>query len=231
MKESTASRGTRPKPGKRPSKVAEAADIAVELGGDGTKASRTRARVLEATAKVLNREGYAGTKLGHISELAELQAPAIYYHFPSREAVIEETVATGQRITTRYVTAALEALPEDTPSLERILVAATAHLEATLRWSEFCSASTRCFPQLPLDMQERLGALRREYGFVWKNLFEDAVYDKELRADLDTFSAMMLTLGALNWATEWWDGERGDLDTLLKSTRTFLANALSRGKP
>ncbi|MCW2295428.1 TetR/AcrR family transcriptional regulator [Rhodococcus erythropolis] len=194
---------------------------------NGAKAARTRERVLEATAIVLNREGYAGTKLGDISELAELQAPAIYYHFPSRDAVIEEAIAMGQRATIEYVSQTLGRIASGATPIERILAAASAHLTVTLKWSDYSSASTRCFAQLPLDMQERLGELRTDYGAIWKTLFEEASTAGELAVELDVISAMMLTLGALNWATEWWDASRGDLDALLSTTRRYILNALT----
>lgn len=193
----------------------------------GMKGAHTRFRILRATAQVLNREGYAGTKLGDISDLVGLQAPAIYYHFSSRNAVIEEAIALGQRTTIRYVMEALEQLPGDATPMVRILAASSAHLRAVLEWSEFSSASSRCFAQLPLDMRSRLGALRLEYGAVWSRLFEEATTAGAIDPELDQVSAMMLTLGALNWATEWWDPQRGNLESLLSTTRTYVLRALA----
>lgn len=211
----------------RPDGGATAKKDSASAAGNRAKAARTRERVLEATAIVLNREGYAGTKLSDISELAELQAPAIYYHFSSREAVIEEAIAMGQRATIEYVSETLAGFPPGAAPIERILSASAAHLTVTLQWSEYSSASTRCFAQLPLDMQDRLGELRTKYGAIWKSLFEEAAAADQLAPELDVISAMMLTLGALNWATEWWDAGRGDLDVLLTTTRSYLLHALS----
>src|SRR4051794_35543136 len=53
--------------------------------GADPKSRRTRERILDAAAHVLSRKGYAGTRLGNIAEQAQLQAPAIYYYWPSRE--------------------------------------------------------------------------------------------------------------------------------------------------
>jgi len=49
-----------------------------------SKAIQTRRRILDAAAYVLSTKGYAGLRLTHVAERADLDATAIYYHFPSR---------------------------------------------------------------------------------------------------------------------------------------------------
>jgi AcrR family transcriptional regulator len=44
---------------------------------------------------VLSRKGYAGTRLADVADQAEIQAPAIYYYFPSRDDLIEEVMWSG----------------------------------------------------------------------------------------------------------------------------------------
>ena len=56
----------------------------------GSKSARTRDRILDAAAHVLSRKGYAGTRLTDVADRAAIQAPAIYYYFPSRDDLIEE---------------------------------------------------------------------------------------------------------------------------------------------
>jgi TetR/AcrR family transcriptional regulator, cholesterol catabolism regulator len=60
---------------------------AAECGPDDalSKSARTRSRILDAAAHVLSVKGYAGTRLSDVADYAELQAPAIYYYFASRE--------------------------------------------------------------------------------------------------------------------------------------------------
>jgi hypothetical protein len=37
----------------------------------------------------------------------------------------------------------------------------------------------------------------------------------------------MFVLGALNWAAEWWDPERGALDALVADVQSMVRHALS----
>ena len=61
-------------------------------GDAGSKSVRTRERILDAAAHVLSRKGYAGARLSDVADQAEIQAPAIYYYFPSRDDLIEEVM-------------------------------------------------------------------------------------------------------------------------------------------
>ena len=50
---------------------------------------------LDAAAHVLSAKGYAGLRLNDVAAHAELQAPAIYYYYPSRDDLIEEVMWAG----------------------------------------------------------------------------------------------------------------------------------------
>src|SRR5438105_9622567 len=86
----------------------------------GSKSARTRERILNAAAHVLSRKGYAGTRLSDVADQAEVQAPAIYYYFPSREALVEEVMWTGIARMREHVGQVLAALAAGTGPMERI---------------------------------------------------------------------------------------------------------------
>ena len=43
--------------------------------------------------------------------------------------------------------------------------------------------------------------------------------------------ARMFVLGALNWAPQWFDPDRGPLDDVIGTTQRFILHALTRGVP
>ncbi len=193
-----------------------------------SKSARTRARILDAAAQVLSRNGYAASRLTAIAEVAELQGPTIYYHFKSVDDVIEEVMEVGQRQAINAVAAALEALPSDAPALDRILAAVAAHLRAVLTTSQYASASIRNMDQLPEDMRARQLELRRDYGAMWREMFETAAADGELNPALDPHAARMLVIGALNWAPEWWEPGRGTIEDIIASAQDLVRHGLAR---
>jgi TetR/AcrR family transcriptional regulator, cholesterol catabolism regulator len=192
-----------------------------------SKSERTRERILDAAAKVLNRNGYAGTRLSDIAELAQVQAPALYYYFSSREELIEEVVTLGMARALEHVTEALAALPADATRLDRICAAVGAHLEVVLRLSDYASAAIRNGPQLPTDLRERQLVEQRTYGDVWRRLIDEARAAGEIHPDLDPRAARMLIIGGLNWATEWWNPNRGSLRTVINTAQLLTRQGLA----
>lgn len=193
----------------------------------GSKSAQTRERILTAAAEALNRYGYAGTRLTGIAEVAQLQTPAIYYYFSSREEVIEEVIRVGQRLTIDHVVQVLHELPAGTSAIERILAAVEAHLDIVLSRSQYASASIRNMSQLPEDMRERQTELRREYGAIWRGLFEEAASSGELNPALDPRITRMLIIGALNWTPEWWRPDRGSPHTVIANAKQLVRGGLA----
>src|ERR1700748_3802854 len=97
-----------------------------------SKSALTRARILDAAAHVLSVKGYAGLRLTDVAAEAEIQAPAIYYYYTSRDELIEERMWPGLPDMRERVAARLSELPADTPPLDRLLAAAEAHLRHAL---------------------------------------------------------------------------------------------------
>ena len=186
-----------------------------EIPSPESKAARTRERLLDATARVLSRQGYAGTRLSEIAEVVGVQAPAIYYYYASREELIEEVLRRGQERTRGHVESVLAALPPDIPVMAKIRAAVEAHLRSVVELSDYSTAAVRNIGQLPDDMRKRLLAAQAEYGSVWRTLFEEARDRGEIAPDLDLHAAQLLVIGALNSAPEWWNPRRVSLDDVV----------------
>ena len=195
---------------------------------NGRKATVTRERILDAAAKVLAERGYAGTRLGEIADVAGIQAPAIYYHFESREALVEEVIRLGTRKTREHV--------------ERVLADAAGRADrpraprrrAWRRISAACStspttakAAIRNAGQVPADMRARQFQDEKAYGAVWRKLFNDAARSGEIPGTIDVRAAQMLIVGALNNTPEWWDPSVTSLDKLIATTHAIVRSGLA----
>ncbi|MFC4949640.1 TetR/AcrR family transcriptional regulator [Pseudonocardia sp. GCM10023141] len=191
-----------------------------------SKSARTRSRLLDAAAKVLSRKGFAGTRLSDIADEAHVQAPAIYYYYPSREDLIEEVMFVGAAAMRTHLAEALDALPAGTPPAVRISVAVEAHLRHELEISDYSTAIIRNANQLPEPVSRRALAEVAAYNDVWRALVADLEAAGQLRADVDPAVARMMVLGALNWAAEWWDPERGSLDDVIGTAQSMVLHSL-----
>jgi len=217
----TASRRTAKKAAPRAAAKGEAA------ANGGKKSERTRQRVLDAAAKVLSVKGYAGMRLSDVAEQADLQAPAIYYYFKSREDLIEEVMWAGIADMRQHLLGVLEAAPDGLDPLERILLVVEAHLRHELSLSDYTTASIRNAGQLPEAISKRQQAESKKYGEIWRDLFESASKEGAIRSDLDPYLARMLVMGALNWAAEWWTPRRGSLDSVVATAQSIVRNGLA----
>ncbi|WP_084817317.1 TetR/AcrR family transcriptional regulator [Gordonia sp. HS-NH1] len=202
----------------------------IRAGGGAPKSERTRERILDAAAQVLSRKGYAGLRLTDVAEVAELQAPAIYYYFDSRDALVEEVMWFGLADMRQHLVAALDALPDGTDPLEKILVAVEAHLRHELEISAYTTASIRNAGQLPDKISKRASAEEAKYGKVWKSLIVTAHEEGAIRQDLDLYMMQMLVLGSLNWAAEWWTPRRGNIDKIVANAQAFVRDAIAPQK-
>ena len=192
-----------------------------------SKSALTRARILDAAARVLSANGYAGMRLTDVAAVAEIQAPAIYYYFTSRDELIEEVMWVGIADMREHVGAALSELPDRTPPLERLLVAVEAHLRHALEISDYTTASIRNAGQVPLSIRKRQILEEERYGEVWRRLINDLAREGRLRPELDLYIAQMLVLGALNWAVEWWTPRRGSLEAVVANAQSFIRHGIT----
>jgi TetR/AcrR family transcriptional regulator, cholesterol catabolism regulator len=197
------------------------------LDAPRSKSERTRSRILNAAAHVLSVKGYAGTRLSDVADYAELQAPAIYYYFASREDLIEEVMYAGIAAMRTHLQAVLDALPADTSPMDKILAAVEAHLRHQLELSDYASATIRNAGQIPERLRARQLKEDAAYGRIWRRLFDDARADGQLRDDLDTRIAQLLVIGALNWSTEWFDPRRSSVDNVVSNAQVLVRNGLS----
>jgi TetR/AcrR family transcriptional regulator, cholesterol catabolism regulator len=198
----------------------------VGLESSGEKSARTRGRLLDAAALVLSRKGFSGARLSDIAEEAHIQAPAIYYYYPSREDLIEEVMYVGAAAMREHVTQALDGLPPGTTPSDRIAAAVETHLRHELEISDYSRAIIRNANQLPEHISRRALAEVGAYNDVWRSLIAELEAAGQLRSDVDPAVARMIVLGALNWAAEWWDPQRGPIDEVISTTQSMVLHSL-----
>ena len=191
-----------------------------------SKSVLTRARILDAAAHVLSAKGYAGLRLTDVAGEAEIQAPAIYYYYASKDELVEEVMWAGIADMREHVVAALSSLPDGSPPLDRLLAATEAHLRHALEISDYTTASIRNAGQVPDSIRKRQIVEEERYGEVWRRLINDLAREGRLRPELDLYIAQMLILGTLNWAVEWWTPRRGSLEAVVANAQSFIRHGI-----
>ena len=105
--------------------------VAVEKGA-GHAEGGSRRLILDHAARLLRSGGYHQTTLREIAEAVGIRKASLYYHFASKEEIVEAVVNDGVRFVHEGVVAALAAT-EAAPPRERLEAAIRGHLSALAR--------------------------------------------------------------------------------------------------
>lgn len=193
-----------------------------------TRSDATREAILAAAAAVFRSEGYSGATLSGIAARLGMKAGSLYYHYDSREALVEAVMQRGVEATDAAVRAALAALPPGASKRARLQTAIETHLLMILRQEDIASATIKLIWQVPQPIRDRVLGRQRAYGAVWKRLLREARAAGEIRADLDLSVVRMAIMGALNWAADWYQPGKKTPDEIARDIVALTLNGLSR---
>lgn len=168
------------------------------------KSDLTRQAILDSAARAFRLSGYSGARLTDIAAGAGMQAGSLYYHFDSREALVEAVMHRGVERTDAAVREALDALPATATALDRLRTAIETHLLMIVQQEDIASATIKLIWQVPQPIRDRVLGRQRAYGAVWKQLLDEARGENLIRTDLDLSVVRMAIMGALNWAADWY---------------------------
>ena len=162
-----------------------------------SKGCRTRRRLLDAAAAEVARHGVAGTSINAIAEAAGLKTGSVYFHFESKDQLVEAMFVEGLQASLVYLDNAHSSAPPHADAATRLGLAIRAHARAVRELADYARAVLG--PSFPKDA---VGAtawrLRRNYVSRWRALVLDAQADSILPRDADPRLLRDLILGALN---------------------------------
>lgn len=171
---------------------------------NSSKGTDSRERVLQIAAKVLAERGYAGTTMRLVARRSGLEAASLYYHFSSKDELVECVLSHGLVELAQALRAVVGALPPTASSREAFLTAITVHLEYLVRNGDYALASRRVLSQVHPDVRQRLVTLRDDIDRFWRELLETSRRRSELHIEVDVSLLRSLVLGALNSVLEWY---------------------------
>jgi AcrR family transcriptional regulator len=161
--------------------------------------SARRRELTREAAKLFAQKGYYGTSIGDIAEAMGVQKGSLYAHIASKEDLLYETMREGAAA----FHAALDAVPEDTPAVEKIRLALRGHLRVVAEQLDVATVFVQEWRYLEGERRDEIAAERRRYEERIRDLFREGRELSELRADLDETAAVLLLLSAANWAYTW----------------------------
>ena len=162
-----------------------------------SKGDRTRMRLLDAAAAEVARCGVAGTSINAIAAAAGLKTGSVYFHFESKDQLVEAMLEEGLLASLAFLDKALAALPDGADAAVRLGAAIRAHATAVHELSNYTVAVLG--PSFPRDAAGATARkLRRTYVSRWTQLVTEAQSAGALTREADPRLLRDLILGALN---------------------------------
>jgi AcrR family transcriptional regulator len=188
-------------------------------------------RVLGVAAYLFREHGYDATSVRQIAEAADMKAGSLYYHYASKEMLLEAVMNRAISALTESVRTVLSQVDASAPFQQRIEAAIMAHLTALQKYGDYIIASRQSVAALPPKGRTEHQRLRREYSHLWRRLFEKAKDAGEIRDDIDVVAIEMFILGALNWTSEWLDPKKKPQTYLSAVLAQFVTSGLQPPTP
>lgn len=177
-----------------------------DASGDGPnvgKGERTRRRILDAAARRLASQGYAATRLVQIAADAGIAPGSLYFHFGSKDVIVEEVLRVG----IEHARAAISsALTHDAPvrGIDRLREAAVAHVTWIVSESHYSVSNIRCYSEAPDATRDNLAVALREFVDEWVALIAAGQADGSIRGDVDPPVQARILVSALNSCANWY---------------------------
>jgi len=171
-------------------------------------AEPTSATLLEIAAEMFRERGIAGTTMRAIAERAGMKAASIYYHFASKDEIIERILDRSIAEAIDRIHEALAALPEGADFRERLCTAITAYLETVESCGTYFVVTRQLRQQVAPQIADRNRRRRIELDRIWADLFAQGHSSGAITISEKNTIERLFMLGALNWATEWMENSR-----------------------
>jgi AcrR family transcriptional regulator len=130
------------------------------------KASR-RALYLTAAARLFAEHGYNGVSIDDLGMAAGVSGPALYRHFPGKEAILTELLVTASE---RLMTGCEAILAQSTPGFETLRGLVDFHIDFALAERDVIRIQDRELARLPADVNHRVRATQRRYVQAWSEV-------------------------------------------------------------
>jgi AcrR family transcriptional regulator len=154
--------------------------------------STRRQQILETAAALFAERGFHGVSVVELGSACGISGPALYKHFPSKDAVLAEMLVD---ISEQLLRVGRERSRQAPGPREALLALVAWHVDFALRHQPLIVVQDRDWASLPADARERVRRLQRAYVDLWAGRL------CELGGELDPERARAMahaTFGLLN---------------------------------
>ncbi|PUA83159.1 TetR family transcriptional regulator [Nocardioides currus] len=130
-----------------------------------------RQQILDIAADLFARRGFHGVSVAELGAACGISGPALYKHFPSKDAVLAEMLVSISERLLAEGSARAEASADPRSAIEALV---EWHIEFALGHRALIVVQDRDWSSLPEDARERVRGLQRAYVDVWADQLKRA---------------------------------------------------------
>lgn len=123
-----------------------------------------RDQILATAAELFATHGFHGVSVADLGAACGVSGPALYKHFPSKQAVLAEMLVAISEELLRVGTEQVDAADGPRPALAALV---DWHVDFALRHRALIVVQDRDWEALPQDARDRVRTLQREYVDLW----------------------------------------------------------------
>lgn len=182
----------------------------------------TRENILRLAARLFGTQGYSATTMRSIADLAGIEAASIYYHFSSKEELVDVVMSHGAECMVREISEHFDALPADANAERRFRAMLMGQASALVKFGDYAQAHGRLLAQLPDKVRERHIERRERHQKRWNALLQGLRSEGHLRPDVNLALCRVFILGAINTIQTWFDPKKNSLDDVVDQLCTVF---------
>ncbi len=190
------------------------------------KGDATRATILAAAARRFAEKNYADCSLREIADLAGLKAGSVYYHFASKEALLDDVLLAGIDRLTATIRQRIADLGEGATATRQLKAMIRAHVTSFLDVRDNANTYLRIYDHLPPIMKRRTRPNRLHYAQIWFDAFDRGVTSGEFAPDIEPTLFISLLLDSMNGVIEWFRPSRMTIDGVCETIETALLTGI-----
>ncbi|WP_047889531.1 TetR/AcrR family transcriptional regulator [Rhodococcus sp. ARP2] len=142
--------------------------VAAPTRRDQMKADRRR-QLLDAAARLIAERGFVSVRLEDLGAAVGISGPAVYRHFPNKDAVLVELLVGISTRLHEGGSAAAEAADSPSAALDALV---EFHLDFALGEPDLIRIQDRDLESLPADARRQVRQTQRKYVEVWVGVLE-----------------------------------------------------------
>lgn len=191
---------------KAKAKGAKGKAAAADGGGNG--AGRDRAAVIKAAAVTLfSKQGYPPTTMRDIADAVGLLAGSLYVHISSKEDLLFDIAEDG---IARFLVACDPKASKKLSPIERLRTAIREYIRVAAEDIEGTRVTLHQWRYLEGEKRKNVVEKRKRFERIFHNIVQDGIDGGEFNPDINRRAVVLMIIGALNWAPEWFSPDGAD---------------------